>query len=179
MQKRQDTYEYVDDFQYYDDENYNSLSANLISTSLNKSQSICPKLDCDIISQLETDLKSIADNTGTAIGFAFYFYLKNNLDKTKSEQEIFDTNSYVEDNTKEAIDSSMCPSCFCPVEPTDIERLECLHFLCKDCFKGFIEAAIKEGSSCVLLKCPQEGCKLYLGPFRISKKKFMIRKNFQ
>ncbi len=176
MQKKQDTYEYVDDFQYYEEDQYNSLSSNLVSTSLNKSESICTKFDGDILLQLESDLKSIADNTGTAIGFAFYFYLKNKLDKNKSEQEIFDTNSYVEDNTKEAIDTSTCPSCFCPVEPHEIERLECMHFLCRDCFRCFVEAAIKEGSACVLLKCPQEGCKLYLGPLRMSKHEFLCIK---
>ena len=170
MQRKQESYDYSEDFQYYEvEEQYTTLGADLISTSLNKSQSICPKAESEILFQLEADLKSMAENTGTAIGFAFYFYLKNNLNKAKAEQEILDTNSYVDINEKELIDTSTCPSCLCPIEPEDNkETLECMHFLCNDCFKCFVEAAVKEGSSCVLLRCPQEGWKLYLGPGRIS-----------
>ena len=51
-----------------------------------------------------------------------------------------------------------CPVCY--DETGDYVGMECGHALCRTCYKGYLEAQLKDGPEVVLCRCPISPCKL-------------------
>jgi len=55
-------------------------------------------------------------------------------------------------------DTVLCPVCFDDSTPEEAAALACDHAFCKSCWQGFLDCAVSEGPSCLLLRCPFPKC---------------------
>lgn len=55
-------------------------------------------------------------------------------------------------------EEQMCAVCYEDVLPKDMMSLGCKHFLCKGCWKDYLEVAIMDGPSCLQTHCPHPKC---------------------
>jgi len=53
-----------------------------------------------------------------------------------------------------------CPICYEEYDGESMYSLYCKHFACKLCWKEYLSCKIKEGTSCLLTKCPNLNCKI-------------------
>ncbi len=54
---------------------------------------------------------------------------------------------------------SVCPCCFCQ-EDGYIRIDDCGHFMCVDCYKGYLTQKVGEGVESVLTVCPDDKCNM-------------------
>ncbi|GAB4818029.1 hypothetical protein N2152v2_005075 [Parachlorella kessleri] len=53
----------------------------------------------------------------------------------------------------------LCKICFEQYPVPDMCAARCKHYYCKDCWHGYIQAAIESGPTCLDLRCPDPECK--------------------
>ena len=51
-----------------------------------------------------------------------------------------------------------CMICFTDYPPDATRSAHCVHTYCKDCYSGFVKAAIEGGTACLDLRCPTPKC---------------------
>ena len=51
-----------------------------------------------------------------------------------------------------------CLICFVDYPPSEMRSAHCGHAYCKDCYSGFVKAAIEGGTACLDLRCPTPKC---------------------
>lgn len=51
-----------------------------------------------------------------------------------------------------------CSCCYDDKLGKDMRALQCKHFMCKSCWKRYLEVSIKEGPNCLSLTCPAPKC---------------------
>lgn len=57
-----------------------------------------------------------------------------------------------------------CNICFESYKHSDVKSASCGHPFCEACWEGYINTSINEGSSCLILRCPEPSCNAAVGP---------------
>jgi len=57
-----------------------------------------------------------------------------------------------------------CRICFDAVPADQARASPCGHFFCEDCYGAYLENQVREGSACVLAKCPEQKCTTVVPP---------------
>jgi ariadne-1 len=70
-----------------------------------------------------------------------------------------------------------CGVCFDDKPGDQMMSLSCRHFICLDCWKNYLHAAINQGPSCLLVSCPFPKCNISVNESVVSQTVDMDHKN--
>ena len=75
---------------------------------------------------------------------------------------IFDFDPDVEDKLPSCCDS--CYEEYPPKKENWVAISECKHYLCRDCYKGYLSNEVTKGPECAIANCPQQQCHMIVPP---------------
>lgn len=53
----------------------------------------------------------------------------------------------------------LCPCCYCESDSW-VSISSCGHFLCQDCYTGYLISKVNDGQECVFAICPDQKCNM-------------------
>lgn len=123
----------------------------------------------ELINNQQTEVLNVAEVLGVPVGAAGTCLRAYGWDKEKLFTEFFEDSKKVCKKVKVNLDDFTlkrgakgttveCSVCYDDQKGEDMLALSCKHFLCRGCWKGYLETAIKDGPGCLHTKCPYPKC---------------------
>ncbi|KAL4443160.1 hypothetical protein ABPG74_002227 [Tetrahymena malaccensis] len=158
--------QYDDNEEYYEEEKCQEDNSQNIYLACENRLYRNEQIDV-VISDYTQIIKKISKENDISEGRAFLILQANKYDKSKQDNipsSLIDTIFYQESNElSKCKDSKECLLCFDDLKENKSYSLICKHYFCNSCFKEYVRACLKEGSSILQKKCPMVGCQERLG----------------
>jgi len=160
-----------EDFEFVidDEEDGNSWAIDQSNNAPTKEKNFVSLNAEDLINQQQEQVIHVHEVLGVPLGISGSLLRAYQWNKEQLFLDFFENKDRVCKKAKVSLDDYVyhtgdpndemtCAVCYDDFSGDQMLALSCKHFLCKACWKDYLEVAVKDGPSCLHTKCPYPKC---------------------